>query len=60
MENKKILETYKEFMGSIIKNDAEEEWIGLENSKKDFENNFKYEKLKRKIRRKYRVIKKNR
>ena len=45
-------------MGSITENDAEEEWIGLKNFKKDSEDNFKYEKLKRQIRRKYRVTKK--
>ncbi len=52
------METYKEFMGSIIENDAEEEWIELENFKKDSEDDFKYEELKREVRRKYRAIKK--
>ena len=45
-------------MGNIIENDAEEEQIESENSKKNSENDFKYEKLKKEIRRKYRAAEK--
>ena len=48
------METHEEFIKNITENDAEEEWIGLENSEDDFE----YEKLKREVRRKYRAIEK--
>src|SRR6266536_3125915 len=58
MESEETLETYEEFMGSITENDAEEEWIELENSEEDSEDDFEYEELKREIRRKYRVIEK--
>ncbi len=58
MESEEILETYKEFMGSIIENDAKEKWIGLENFKEDSEDDFEYKELKRQVRRKYRVIEK--
>ena len=47
MESEETLETYKKLMGSITENDTEEEWIGLENSKEDSEDNFEYEELKR-------------
>jgi len=58
MESEEILETYKEFMGSIIENDAKEKWIGLENFKEDSEDDFEYKELKRQVSRKYRVIEK--
>ena len=45
-------------MESIIENNAEEEWIGLENSKEDSEDDFKYEELKRQVRCKYRAVEK--
>ncbi len=45
-------------MGNTTESDIERKWTESENSKKDSEDNFKYEKLKRQIRRKYRVIKK--
>ena len=45
-------------MRNTTKNDIKEEWIGLENSEEDFEDNFKYEELKRQVRRKYRATKK--
>src|SRR6266536_924911 len=45
-------------MGSITENNTEEEWIRLENSKKNFEDDFEYEELKREVRRKHRAIKK--
>ncbi len=58
MESEEILEMYKKFMRNTTESDVEEEQIELENSEKDFEDDFKYEELKRQIRRKYRVIKK--
>ena len=58
MESEEILETYEEFIGSITENNTEEEWTGLENFEEDFEDNFKYEELKREVRRKYRAIEK--
>ena len=45
-------------MRNTTKSDIEGEQTELENSKKDSEDDFKYEKLKRQIRRKYRVIEK--
>ena len=45
-------------MGNTTKNNIEGEWIELENSEEDSENDFKYEELKRQVRRKYRAIKK--
>ena len=45
-------------MRNTTESDAEEEQIESENSKKDFEDNFKYEELKRQVRRKYRATKK--
>ena len=58
IESQEILETYEERIRNITESDAEREWIELENSKKDSEDNFKYEELKRQIRRKYRAIEK--
>ncbi len=43
-------------MRNTTESDIKGEQIELENSEKDSENNFKYEKLKRQIRRKYRAI----
>ncbi len=45
-------------MRNTTESDAEEEQIESENSKKDFEDNFKYEELKRQIYRKYRATEK--
>ena len=45
-------------MRNITKSDVEEKWTGSENFKEDSEDNFKYEKLKKQIRRKYRAIEK--
>ena len=46
-KSKETLETHKEFIKSITENDAEEEWIELENSEEDSEDDFEYEELKR-------------
>ena len=45
-------------MRNTTENNVEGKWTGLENFEKDSEDNFKYEELKRQVRRKYRVIKK--
>ncbi len=45
-------------MRNITESDVEGEWTGLENFKKDSENDFKYEELKRQVRRKYRAVEK--
>ncbi len=45
-------------MKNTTENNVEGEWIRSENSKKDSENDFKYEKLKKQIRRKYRAVEK--
>ena len=45
-------------MRNTTESDVEGEWIGLENSKKNSEDDFEYEKLKRQVRRKHRVTKK--
>ncbi len=45
-------------MRNITESDTEEEWIELENFEEDSEDNFKYEELKKQIRRKYRAIEK--
>ena len=45
-------------MRNTTESDAEGEWTKLENFEEDSEDNFKYEKLKRQIRRKYRATEK--
>ncbi len=45
-------------MRNTTESNTEEEQIELKNSEKDSENNFKYEELKRQIRRKHRAIEK--
>ncbi len=45
-------------MRNTTESDIEEEWTELENSEENSKDDFKYEKLKRQIRRKYRVIEK--
>ncbi len=45
-------------MRNTTKSNIKKEQTELENSKKDFEDNFKYEELKRQIRRKHHAIKK--
>ncbi len=45
-------------MGSIIENDAEEEQTESENFEENSEDDFKYEELKREVRRKYRAVEK--
>ena len=45
-------------MRNTTKSDIKKEWIGLENSEKNSEDDFEYEELKKQIRRKYRAIKK--
>ena len=45
-------------MKNTTENNVEGEWIGLENSEKDSEDDFEYEELKRQVRRKYRATKK--
>ena len=45
-------------MRNTTKSNIKKEQTELENSKKDSEDNFKYEELKREVRRKHRVTKK--
>ena len=45
-------------MRNTTESDVEGEWIESENSEEDFEDDFKYEKLKRQVRRKYRAVEK--
>ena len=45
-------------MRNTTESDTEKEQIELENSEKDSEDNFKYEELKRQVRRKYRATEK--
>ena len=45
-------------MRNTTKSDTKKEWTGSENSKKDSEDDFKYEELKREVRRKYRAVEK--
>ncbi len=45
-------------MGNTTESDVEGEWIELENSKEDSEDDFKYKELKRQVRCKYRVAEK--
>ncbi len=49
---------HKEFMRNTTESDVEEEQIKLKNSEEDSEDDFKYEELKRQIRRKHRVVEK--
>ncbi len=52
------MKTHEKRMRNTTESNIEGEQTGLKNSKEDSEDNFKYEELKRQVRRKYRVIKK--
>ncbi len=47
IESQKTLKTHEKHIRNTTENNIKGEWTESENSKKDSEDNFKYEKLKR-------------